>query len=127
VALPVEGPDRLDLGQFVLSLLETPLKAAFLGPDLLRREVAQDLVRLRDRALDGFERFESVLLENVERPLDPLLGLLLDAFAIGPGRVGEEQGRTEKARNHQDLKRPEDVAAVRLHPTHEQALPDTTS
>ncbi len=78
----------------------------FLRADLLVGESAQDLVDLRDRALDGFEHLEGMLVQDVERPLDALVGDLLRVPIIDPGGEPEQDRRQDDRGHHHQLQKP---------------------
>jgi hypothetical protein len=106
----VEDPDRLDLRQHVAGALQPARQALLLGPDLLGREVAQDLVGLGDGAVDGLEGLGRVLLDDVEGALDAVLRVLGDGAVVMDARVGEQERGCDEARDHHDAQRPEDAS-----------------
>jgi hypothetical protein len=51
------------------------------------------LIYFGDGAFDGLECLEGMLLEHIQRPVDPFFGLGIDEIVVGPGGVGEEKSR----------------------------------
>ena len=123
MAVPVEHPDRFDLRQCLLRALEAEIKVGLGVADLVVGLTAQHFVDLGDRALDGLQRLQGMLLQDVEGALDALVGLTVDGRARFPCRPAEQHSRHEQAEHDDQTQVPErtspdtehgrDVRAVR--------------
>ena len=79
------------------------MQARLLFADLLVRHAADDLVDLRDRALDGLKHFQRVLVQDVERALDAVVGDRLLMAVVLPARKGEQHERQHDRSNQHEL------------------------
>jgi hypothetical protein len=82
---------------------KAPLQARLCGADLLVRHAADDLVDFRERAIDRLEHLERLLLHDVERAKDALVGDGMDVAVADPGRVSEQRRRQHHRRDHHQL------------------------
>src|SRR5262249_61959433 len=74
LAVPVDEKDRAQLRQRIDDALDALVQPRLLLADLLVRHAAHDLVDLGDRALDGLKDLERMLINDIERPLDAVVG-----------------------------------------------------
>ena len=90
----VENPGRFHLRQRIRELLQSLMQDLFAGHDAGIGDAADDLCDLRQRAVDGFEHFQRVLVRDIQRALDLAVGGLLDR---NPGdRGGKSEQRQRK-------------------------------
>ena len=67
--------------------------------------LTDDLLDLRDRALSGLEDLERMLVDDVERALDAVVGDGLLVAVAEPGREHEQHSRQDHRRNHHQLQK----------------------
>ena len=73
------------------------------GVDLLVRHAAHDLVDFREGAIDRLEHFQRLLLHDVERAKDALVGNRADVAVADPGGISEQRRRQHHRRDHHQL------------------------
>ena len=108
LAVAVDEKDRAQLRQRVDDALHALVQARLLFADLVVRHAAHDLVDLGDGALDRLKHLERVLVKDIERTLDTVVG---DGHARG-GNSARRQKRT--ARGATRPMQPSSAAAVEL-------------
>src|SRR5207247_10510909 len=102
--LPVDEKDRAQLWQSVDDPLYPFVQARLLFADLLVRHAADDLVDLRDRALDRLKHLERVLVQAVEGALDAVGGDRLLMAVVLPARHGSQHERKRAGSNRPERK-----------------------
>ncbi len=99
-AVAADQEDRAQLRHGVDDPFQPLVQARLLRPDLVVRHAARDLVDLGDGTLHGLEDLQRMLVENVERPLDLVIGDRV-LMAIAEPRCEHEQHRRQHDRcNH---------------------------
>ncbi len=73
-AVTVDEEDRPQLRQRVDDLLQALVQPRLVLPDGVVGHAAHDLVDLGDGALDGLKDLERVLVKDIERAFDPIIG-----------------------------------------------------
>ena len=103
LAVAIDEEDGTQLRQGTDDLLETIVQARLVVSDGLVGHAAHDLVDLGDGALDRLEHLERVLVQNIERALDALIGDGIFVVIIQPGRPCEQRGGEHHRRDHHQL------------------------
>ena len=83
--------------------LEPLVQTRLIVANGLVRHIAHDLVDFGDRAFYRLEHFERVLVQNIERSFDALIGDGVFVSVGEPGRPGEQHGGQHHRRNHHEL------------------------
>jgi hypothetical protein len=105
-AVAIDEKDRAQLRQRLDDPLQALVQARLVPADVVVRHAAHDFVDLRDRPLDGLEHLERMLVQDVERALDPVIGEVALVVVVEPGRECEQHGRKHHRRNHHQLQQP---------------------
>ena len=102
-AVPIDEKDRPHFRQGVDDALQALVKARLVSPDVVVRHAAHDFVDFGDGALDRLKDLEGMLVKNIERTLDPVIGDGIFMAVVQPGRKGEQHDRQHHRRNHHQL------------------------
>ena len=82
------------------------MQSLLLRQNFVVAEAAHHLLDFGDRALDGFEDLQCVLVQNVEGALDAVVGNLLRMAVIEPGGENEQDRRQDDRGDHHQLQEP---------------------
>ena len=82
---------------------EALMQARLRRVDLVVRHAAHDLVDFREGAIDRLEHLERLLLHDVERANDALVGDRADVAVADPGGISEQRRRQNHRRDHHQL------------------------
>src|SRR5262249_30003465 len=118
LAVAVDEKDRAQLRQHIDDALDALVKPRLLLADLLVRHAAHDLVDLGDRALDGLKDLERMLMNDIERPLDAVVGDAQLVVVVQPGREREQHERQHHRCNHHQLQQADCRLAGGTHSSH---------
>ena len=102
-AVTVDEKDRPQLRQRIDDLLQAIVQARLVLPEGVVRHAAHDLVDLGNGPLDGLEDLERVLVQDIERALDPIVGDRMFVAIVEPGGEAEKQDRQHDTCNHHQL------------------------
>jgi hypothetical protein len=102
LAVAVDEKDRAQLRQRIDDALHALVQARLLFADLVIRHAANDLVDLGDGALDRLKHLERVLVKDIERTLDTVVGDGQLMAVIQPGGKSEQhEGQHDRCNHHQ--------------------------
>lgn len=103
LAVAADQQDGIELRHRRDDAGEPRLQPRLRRADLGVRHATHDLVDLREGAIDGLEHLQRLLLHDIERARDALVGHRMH-FAVGePGGIGEERSRQDHRRDHRQL------------------------
>ncbi|MET0221023.1 MAG: hypothetical protein ABW213_10240 [Tardiphaga sp.] len=102
-AVTIDEKDRSQLRQRVDDLLQALVQPRLVLPDGVVGHAAHDLVDLGDGPLDGLEDLERVLVKDIERALDPIIGDGVFVAIVQPGGECEQQDRQDGTCHHHQL------------------------
>ncbi len=98
----IQHDNPLQLRHGLDDLLEALVQPGLLRADFAVGQVAQDLVDLGDGALDRLEHLQRMLVQDIERAFDALIGRGLDLPVIDPRREHEQhRGQHQRGHHHQ--------------------------
>ena len=106
-AVAIDEKDRAQLRQRIDDALDAVVQVGLVGFDLLVRHPAHHLVDLGDGALHGLEDLERVLVQDIERALDAVVGDGIFMLVALPRRKAEQHGRKHHRCNHHQLQQPD--------------------
>ncbi len=90
LAVAIDEKYRSQLRQGVDDALHALVQVRLLASDVVVRHAAHDFVDLGDGALDRLKDLERMLVKDVERALDPVIGDGMLMAIVQPGRKGEQ-------------------------------------
>ena len=102
-AVPVDEKDRPHLRQRVDDVLHALVKVQLVPADVVIGHAAHDLVDFGDGALDRLKDLKRMLVKDIERALDPVIGDGMLMAVVQPGRKCEQHDRQHHRRNHHQL------------------------
>ena len=102
-AVPIDEKDRPHLRQRVDDVLHALVKVQLVPADVVVGHTAHDLVDFGDGALDRLKDLKRMLVKDIERALDPVIGNGILMAVVQPGRKGEQNDRQHHRRNHHQL------------------------
>jgi len=102
-AVPIDEKDRPHFRQGVDDALHALVKVQLVPADVVVGHAAHDFVDLGHGALDRLKDLERMLVKDVERALDPVIGDGIFMAVVQPGRKGEQHERQHHRRNHHQL------------------------
>ena len=94
MAVAIYDRDALHLRQRVVDQLEPGAQRSFVAPDVVVRHATNDFVDLGKGALDGLQHLERVLVQDVERAVNALIGHVFEV-AVAYRRGEREQHRRQ--------------------------------
>jgi len=102
-AVPIDEKDRLHFRQGVDDALHALVKVQLVAAHVVVRHAAHNFVDLGHGALDRLKNLERMLVKDVERALDPVIGDGIFMAVVQPARKGEQHERQHHRRNHHQL------------------------
>ena len=114
-ALRVENPGRLHLRQRVGELLQPRVQRFLARPDVGVRNAADDLVDLRQAAVDGLEHLQRVFVGDVQRAFDFPVGGVADRDPGNRRGKAEQRNREGQRGGHHPLQQSQRIALLGLH------------
>jgi hypothetical protein len=102
-AVPIDEKDRPHLRQRVDDVLHALVKVQLVPADVVIGHAAHDLVDFGDGALDRLKDLKRMLVKDIERALDPVIGDGILMAVVQPGRKCEQHDRQHHRRNHHQL------------------------
>ena len=127
-ALTVDEKDRAQLRQRVDDALHALVQARLVGADSIVGHSAYDFIDLGDGALDRLKDLERVLVKDIERTLDAIVGDVQLMAVIEPGGKSEQHKGQNNRCNHHQLQQSNGRLACGTHSTsfHETATATTS-
>ena len=128
LAVAVDEKDRAQLRQRIDDAFDALVQARLLVADLLVRHAAHDLLDFGDGALDRLKDLERVLVKDIERTLDAIVGdVQLMAVIEAGGKSEQHKGQNNRC-NHHQLQQSNGRLACGTHSTsfHETATATTS-
>ncbi len=111
----VDHRDRLELGYRVHDPLQPVVQALLVGDDDGVGHAAHYLLDLGDRPLAGLEDLERMLVDDIERMLDAVVGNGMLVPVAEPGCEHEQHRRQHDRRDHHQLQQPDGRLPGRAH------------
>jgi hypothetical protein len=102
-AVPIDEKDRPHLRQRVDDVLHALVKVQLVPADVVVGHATHDLVDFGDGALDRLKDLKRMLVKDIERALDPVIGDGILMAVVQPGRKCEQHDRQHHRRNHHQL------------------------
>jgi len=113
--IAIEQHDRLDLRRGIVDRFELEVIRRLVRKDALVRNVPKQLRDVEEREVDRLEHFRGMLVHDLERAFDPLVGGLLRRKIIAPGRIGEQHERQNHRPGDRQVQEPQCCALCRPH------------
>jgi hypothetical protein len=102
----IEQQNGIDLGRCVADALELVMIGALLRADAFIGNALEHLRDLQEREVHRLEHFERMLVHDLERALDALVGGLLRRAIIDERRIGEQHERQDDRPGDRQIEEP---------------------
>src|SRR6185503_10154595 len=102
-SIAIADQDGLKLRHRIDDLLQPQMQTLLVRGDLIVGHVADDLLDLSDRPFTSLENLERMFVQNIERPVDPVVGHLVLVPVADPGGEYEEHRRQHQRGDHHQL------------------------
>jgi hypothetical protein len=102
-AVPIDEKDRPHLRQRIDDALHALVEARLIFPDVVVGHAAHDFIDFGDGTLDRLKDLKRMLVKDIERALDPVIGDGILMAVVQPARKGKQHDRQHHRRNHHQL------------------------